>query len=36
MPRRKGDAKTKAMIVLRGLQGMPVAAICTEHQMSHS
>lgn len=36
MHRRKWDAKTKVMIVLQGLQGKPVAEICTEHQMSQS
>jgi transposase-like protein len=33
MQRRKWDAKTKAMIVLEGLKGKPVAALCTEHQI---
>ena len=36
MPRRKWDAKTKAMIVLEGLKGKPVAEICTEHQISQA
>jgi transposase-like protein len=36
MPRRKWDAKTKVMIMLQGLQGRPVAEICTEHQISQS
>jgi transposase-like protein len=36
MPRRKWDAKTKALIVLEGLKGKPVAEICTEHQISQS
>jgi transposase len=36
MQKRKWDAKTKAMIVLEGLKGKPVAAICTEHQISQS
>jgi transposase len=36
MPRRKWDAKTKALIVLEGLKGKPVAEICTEHQLSQS
>jgi transposase-like protein len=36
MHKRKWDAKTKAMIVLEGLKGKPVAAICTEHQISQS
>jgi hypothetical protein len=36
MPRRTWDAKTKAMIVLEGLKGNPVAEICTAHQLSHA
>lgn len=36
MQRRKWDAKTKAMIILEGLKGKPVAEICTEHQISQS
>jgi transposase len=36
MQRRKWDAHTKAMIVLEGLKGKPVAEICTEHQISQS
>ena len=36
MHRRKWDAKTKAMLVLEGLKGKPVAEICTEHQISQS
>ena len=36
MQRRKWDAKTKAMIVLEGLKGKPVAEICTEHQISQA
>ena len=36
MPRRKWDAKTKALMVLEGLKGKPVAEICTEHQISQS
>jgi transposase-like protein len=36
MHRRKWDAKTKALIVLEGLKGKPVAEICTEHQISQS
>ena len=36
MHRRKWDAKTKAMIVLQGLQGKPVAVICNEYQISQS
>jgi transposase-like protein len=36
MHRRQGDAKTKALIVIEGLKGKPVAEICTEHQISQS
>ena len=36
MKMRKGDAKTKAMIVLQGLKGKPVAEICREHQRSQA
>jgi transposase-like protein len=36
MQKRKWDAKTKAMIVLEGLKGKPVAEVCTEHQISQS
>jgi transposase-like protein len=36
MQRRKWDAKTKAMIVIEGLKGRPVAEICTEHQISQT
>jgi transposase-like protein len=36
MQRRQWDAHTKAMIVLEGLKGKPVAEICTEHQISQS
>jgi transposase len=36
MQKRKWGAKTKAIIVLEGLKGKPVAAICTEHQISQS
>jgi transposase-like protein len=36
MQRRKWDAKTKAMLVLEGLKGKPVAEICTEHQLSQA
>lgn len=36
MKRRKWDAKTKATIVLQGLQGKAVAALCTEHQISQA
>ena len=34
MPRRKWDARTKALIVLQGLKGTPVSTLCTEHQIS--
>lgn len=36
MHRRTWEAKTKAMIVLEGLKGQPVAELCTEHQMSQA
>ena len=36
MPRRKWDAKTKALIGLEGLKGKPVTEICAEHQSSPS
>jgi transposase-like protein len=36
MQRRKWDAKTKAMIVLEGLKGKPVAELCHEHQLSQA
>ena len=36
MPRRKWDAKTKAMIVLEGLKGKPVAELCHEPQISQA
>jgi transposase-like protein len=36
MERRKWDPKTKAMIVLEGLRGKPVAEICIEHQISQT
>jgi len=36
MHRRKWDAKTKAMIVIEGLRGKPVAELCTEHQISQA
>ena len=36
MHRRTWEAKTKARIVLEGLQGKPVADICNEHQISPS
>jgi transposase-like protein len=36
MRRRKWDSRTKAMIVLEGLKGRPVADICTEYQISQA
>jgi transposase-like protein len=36
MHRRKWDAKTKALIVIEGLKGKPVAEVCNEHQISQS
>jgi transposase-like protein len=36
MHRRKWDAQTKAIIVIEGLKGKPVAEICNEHQISQS
>jgi transposase-like protein len=36
MKRRTWDAKTKAMIVIEGLRGKPVAELCTEHQISQA
>ena len=36
MKRRKWDARTKAMIVVQGLKGKPVAEICLEHQISQT
>jgi transposase len=36
MHRRKWDAQTKALIVLEGPKGKPVAEICAEHQISQS
>lgn len=36
MKRRKWDAKTKAIIVLEGLKGKPVATICQDHQISQA
>jgi transposase-like protein len=36
MPRRKWDAQTKAMMVLEGLKGKPVAEICPAHQLSQA
>jgi transposase-like protein len=36
MKRRKWDPKTKALIVVEGLKGKPVAEICVEHQISQT
>lgn len=36
MQRRKWDPKAKALIVLEGLKGKPVAEICAEHQISQT
>jgi transposase-like protein len=36
MHRRKWDANTKAIIVIQGLQGKPVAVICHEYQIRQS
>jgi transposase-like protein len=36
MHRRKWDAKTKALIVIEGLKGKPVAELCAEHQISQA
>ena len=36
MHKRQWDAKTKALIVIEGLKGKPVAGICNEHQISPS
>ena len=36
MHRRKWDGKTTVMIVLQGLQGKPVAALCNEPPISQS
>jgi transposase-like protein len=36
MKRRKWDAKTKATIVLEGLKGKPVTAICQDYQISQT
>jgi hypothetical protein len=36
MQRRKWDAHTKAMIVIEGLKGKPVAELCTAPQSSQS
>jgi transposase-like protein len=36
MKRRQWDPKTKAMIVIEGLKGKPVAELCNEHQISQA
>lgn len=36
MQRRKWDANTKAIIVMEGVKGKPVAERWTEHQISQS
>lgn len=36
MQRRKWDPKTKALIVMEGLKGKPIADICIEHQISQT
>jgi len=36
MTRRKWDAKTKTTIVLEGLKGKPVTAICQDDHISHA
>jgi len=36
MKKRKWDAQTKAMVVLQGLKGKPVAEICQEHQINQN
>ena len=36
MKRRKWDPKEKAMIVLQGLKGKPLAEICAEHLINQS
>ena len=36
MERRRWDAQTKAMIVLQGLKGKPVAEICIDNQISQA
>ncbi len=36
MKRRKWDSKTKATVVLEGLKGKPVAAICQDYQISQA
>ena len=36
MKRRKWDPRTKAIIVVEGLKGKPIADICIEHQISQA
>ncbi|MER3424758.1 MAG: transposase [Nitrospiraceae bacterium] len=36
MKRRKWDAKTKAIIVLEGLKGKPMTAICQDYHISQA
>jgi transposase-like protein len=36
MQKRRWDPKTKAMIVLQGLKGKPIAQLCAEHQISQA
>lgn len=36
MQRRKWDARAKALIVIEGLKGKPVSAICNAYQISQS
>ncbi len=36
MKRRDWDSKTKAQVVMEGLQGRSVASICSEYQISQS
>ena len=36
MKRRQWNSKQKAMIVLQGLRGKPVADICKEHQIAQA
>ena len=36
MRRRKWDPRTKALIVLEGLKGKPIAELCIEHHISQT
>ena len=36
MKRRQWDSKTKALVVLQGLKGKPIAEVCVEHQISQA